>query len=210
MANPDLLKYVTAARAQGTADDAIKTALMGSGWAESDVLAVLGPTTVTPLVPPPPPHSNMWVTFQYILAFITLYVTAVSLGGMLYYMADKIFPDAATASVIYNTIDTYLLKGYIAALIVAFPIFAILFVMVKKEFMAHPEIAGIRSRKVLFYITLVVTFIIMISQVIGVIYDLLGGAVTGQVVSHFIITIIIAGSIFLYLLRSVKTDRQKS
>ncbi len=104
----------------------------------------------------------MWVTFQYILAFITLYVTAVSLGGMLYYMADKIFPDAATASVIYNTIDTYLLKGYIAALIVAFPIFAILFVMVKKEFMAHPEIAGIHSRKVLFYITLVVTFIIMI------------------------------------------------
>lgn len=193
------------ARKQGMGDDAIKASLMQAGWSEKDVMSALITGGVGSVPMPPIAHPGMWVTFQYILLFITLYVSAVALGGLLYAWADKLIPDA-TASM-YGYFENYMTQGYLASLIVAFPIFAWLFIVLKKNVLAHPAIKGIRARQTLFYITMVVTFIIIISYVISVVYGLLSGDVTGRAIAHFVITLGIAGPIFWYLLREVKTDK---
>ena len=210
MANAELESYIKSARAQGLSDDAIKANLVKAGWQERDVLMVLTPSASAPAsIPvPAPTHPGMWVTFQYLLLFITLYVSAVSLGGLLYYWADKLIPDPSGS--IYTAVGTYLLPGYLSALIVAFPIFAILFMVLKRNLIAHPEIKGIRARQTLFYITLVITFIIIMSYVISIIYGLLSGDVTGLAIAHFLITLLIAGPIFWYLLTEVRADRTVS
>jgi hypothetical protein len=203
MQNPELEGYIKAARGQGMADNAIRANLVSAGWAENDVQRAM--SAAAPIVVPAPPtaHPGMWVTFQYILLFITLYVSAVSLGGLLYSFADKLIPDPANPSYLGG----YFLQGYLAAIIVAFPIFATLFIVLKRNVIAHPAVKSIRARQGLFYLTLVVTFIIMMSWVISIVYGLLSGDVTGQVLAHFAVTLLIAGPIFLYLLREVRSDR---
>lgn len=208
MANPELESYIKTARSAGVSDEAIKANLLQAGWSERDVSLVLNNAAQANVPVPPAAHPGMWITFQYLLLFITLYVTAVSLGGLLYYWSDKLIPDAASS--IYDYVGSYLLQGYLSALIVAFPIFAILFIVLKKNLIAHPAIKGIRARQTLFYITLVITFIIIMSYIISIVYGLLSGDVTGRAVAHFLITLIIAGPIFGYLLKEVRSDRTVS
>jgi hypothetical protein len=210
MTNPALGDYVKSARAQGLSDVAIKTNLMEAGWVEQDIVLAMGTNSSTAVPLPPPSHPGMWITFQYILLFITLYMTSISLGGLLYQWADKLIPDTTNAASIYSFVDSYLLQGYLATIIVAFPIFAILFVILRKNLLAHPEIRGVRARQVLFYITLVIAFLIIVSYVISIIYGLLSGDVTGRTVAHFIITLFIAVPIFWYLLSEVRNDRSKA
>jgi hypothetical protein len=208
MANQDLEKYLQTAREQKLSDMEIKSQLVKSGWDEKIVADALTPKAPIISVPPPPaPRFSMWVAFQYIIMFIALYVSATSLGGLLNYAVDKLFPDNA-----YNTFysSKYLINGYIAALIVAFPIFAVLFVVLNKQALQQPFVKQFRARKQLIYFTMVVTFIIMIWHLIATVYSFLNGQTTTSSLGHFGVTLIVAGTIFFYLLFQVKEDRNLS
>src|SRR3989344_29011 len=113
MPNPDLEKYINSAREQKITDSEIREQLVKAGWSESDVTSALSPksTSNINLPPPPVPQFGMWVTFQYILLFICLYVSATSLGGILHRVVDKYLPDNVDR---IDYFGSYLLKGYLA------------------------------------------------------------------------------------------------
>lgn len=205
MVNTDLEKYIQSSRAQGATDDAIKNALVASGWPAADVLEFMAPQQAISLPIPPLPHFGMWVTFKYILLFICLYVSAFGLAIILNEAINTLLPDALDRS--YSFLSGPSIQSSVAGIIVTFPIFAILFVMLRKEIIARPAVRNLRARKKLFYITLVITFIIMISHLISVVYGFLGGTTTLRSLGHFLVTLSVAGSIFIYLLMEIKVDR---
>ena len=213
MAQKDLLDYIKNAREQKASDDAIRSQLLKFGWVEAEVneaMAKKVESDASPLPPPPAPQIGMWISFQYILLFISLYVAASSLAGILNVAVDKNLPDALD-NVLYSysgVINSYLLRGYIAALIVSYPIFVFLFLRLTKNLLAKPFLRGLRARKFLIYLTLVITFIIMLIHVIVIIYNLINGSVTGRSFAHLVVTLLIAGSIFFYLLQDVREDRK--
>lgn len=212
MANPELEKYVKSAREQKVPDEQIRMQLVQSGWAEAEVIEAMVPSSLSvPTLPPPPvPHFGMWVAFQYIILFISLYMSATSFAGILHYAVSKLIPDALDkTSYLGSFYDNYLIRGYLAALIVAFPIFAFLYLLLKKQVLATPAIRNLRARKQLIYITLVGTFLIMFYDVIRTVYDLLSGAVTARSIANFFITVLVAGSIFIYFILEVKGDRKR-
>ena len=93
-----LESYITDARAKNKPNDVIKSALVNAGWPENEVLKALNASPIDPdLAPPPPPpqlaHIGMWTGFLYILFFISLYVLASSIAGLLHNMVDKFLPD---------------------------------------------------------------------------------------------------------------------
>ncbi|HSX57872.1 MAG TPA: DUF5671 domain-containing protein [Candidatus Saccharimonadales bacterium] len=213
MSNKDLEKYIAASREKGLPDSEISEQLVKTGWSEDEVKKTLSnqPAANTNIpVPPPAPRFGMWLTFHYVILFISLYVVSVSEGEILHYLVNNWIPDAAEDVSNYGGYLSTLLRGLLAALIVVYPVFAFLFILAKRQIFKNPTIRNFKVRKVLIYITLVVTFLIMIWKLVEVVYSFLGGEIGTRFFAHFAITFIISGSIFFYLLNEVKEDRKLS
>jgi len=211
MPNIELEKYIKAAQSQGATNEVIKDQLVKSGWAETDVINALTPTSPEGninLPPPPVPHFGMWITFQYIILYISLYMSATALGGILHHGVNQLFQDPLETSRYSSGFENVFLNFYIASIVVGFPIFAFLFIILKRQVEQKPAVRNIKARKILIYITLVGTFLIMIGHLIGTIIGLLGGNLTIQSFAHLGVTFFVAGSIFFYLLNEVREDRK--
>ena len=150
----------------------------------------------------PVSQFGMWVAFLYVILFITLYVSATSLGGILHYAVDQFFKDNLDKVDYFRSIGKVLLTGYQAGLIVAFPIFASLFLFLKNQSIKNPQVKLLRTRKILIYLTLIGAFIIMIVHLIANLIFFLNGSTTIRSLGHLGVTFVIAGSIFIYPISS--------
>lgn len=213
MPNLELEKYIQSARSQGANDESIKSQLINSGWSETIVSEALAPKQSAGeinLPPPPVPHFGMWITFQYIILFISLYTSTTALGGILHHGVNQLFQDPLEVSRYSSGFGNVFLNFYIASILVGFPIFAFLFIALKRQVEQKPAVRNIKARKILIYITLIGTFLIMIGHLIGTLIGFLGGNLTIQSAAHLGVTFIVAGSIFFYLLNEVREDRKTS
>jgi hypothetical protein len=218
--NAALQKYIEAARAKGHKDDRIKDDLTAAGWKASVVEAGLNGED-DDLVPPPPPPGAAAETrptpvvqnlstrgLEYIIMFIALGVTALSLGSLLHSNINNLM---GNGDVSYGPDSTVSMAT--AALVVALPVLAILFLRLKKAEAADPELYHDPSRKRAIQLTLIVTFLIGLGNIIYFVYSLMTGtparstynalgsqATTGPLgnLIHLLITLAIAGGIFAY------------
>ena len=214
MTNNVLDDFVKQAKDQNFSNDEIKSKLLESGWPENDINKALEIPTPSLLIAPKPPQkqgSSMWDAFEHIIMFISLYVTATSVALILHYYVDKFLPGVNNPYSIGSYSDTYgtvVLSGYYSALIVASPVFALLFLRITKKTKTNPETRNLDSRKKLIYATLILTFIIVLCNLSSIIFSLLQGNVTPNFVLHFLVTTSISGVIFIYYLGQVKQDRE--
>jgi len=217
-----LTSYIKNARTQGLSDAEIKANLIAGGWSEDMVNQGLSGKSTLVVPPPPvptPPSSasqpkgslTMWDAFEHILLFISLYVLATSLALTLHYFVDKWFSGIGSDSSSYSWWGGFgevLLRGYLAALIVSFPLFAFLFTLITQRTMRNPALRSLGARKVLIYLTLIGTFIIMLCNVIATVFAFLNGNVTFNFGLHFLVTVGISGYIFAYYVDQVREDRR--
>ena len=153
----------------------------------------------------------MWISFQYVLLFITLWIWSIALGGIWNYAITKYIPDAITKGSSYNFSamrGVIFLPAYLAAIIVAYPFFVALFISLNKHVEVNPGVRNIKTRKFLMYFTMVVNFLYMISQLITTVIGFLSANISTSTIPHLIVNLLIPGSICLYLLREVKEDRK--
>ena len=220
MVSKELDSYIEKLRKNGTDDHVIKQNLIAAGWQENDIDQALNPPT--PPAPPAPsfrdqpmnaqsnPHSapSMWDAFEHILLFISLYVLATAIAFILHYFIDHWFPAVDdTERYIARGFAKTMLRIYNASLIVSYPLFVFFFWRITKRTMEFPALRSLRSRKFLIYLTLVVTFLIMISYIIYTIFSFLEGNITVNFILHLIVTLAVAGSVFGYYLQQVREDR---
>lgn len=213
MAQNSLQEYIAAARGKGVTDDQIRQTLLKTGWKSEDVDRAINPIGEDSTLPVPPPavHFGMWVGFLYVILFISLYVSATSLGGILHSWVDEAIKDNLDAAgAVSQYVGQYLMQYYLASLIVGFPIFAALFLVLKNQTIKNPTVKSLRIRKILIYITLIGTFLIMLGHLILTVYNFLGGSITARASAHFGVTLLVAGSIFVYFLVDVLGDRKQS
>src|SRR5205823_148617 len=97
-------------------------------------------------------------------------------------------------------------RGYLAAIFVSYPLFVILAVILKKQITKQPMVRNFRSRKILIYITLIATFLIMLGEVITSGYNFLAGSFTANAARHVLVTFLITGALFAYFFSEVKND----
>jgi len=214
----ELKTYIEKAREKKLSDEQIKNSLTAAGWQEEQIAEALSQNADLPVPPPPPSvaHVGMWTGFLYILFFISLYVLATAVSGMLNLWVDTAIPtviDNANTNnadffsfFVSNYDSPSVIRGYIAAIIVSFPIFIALALTLKKQLATNPVVKNLRSRKILIYITLVGTFLILLGNVIATCYDFLSGTVTGNGLGHLVVTFLVVGAIFGYFIGEVKDD----
>ncbi|HEY6736247.1 MAG TPA: DUF5671 domain-containing protein [Candidatus Saccharimonadia bacterium] len=229
--NEALEKYLRAARHKGHSDDRVRTDLLAAGWDAAAVDAALG-AKADDLVPPPPPPPGAAAPaatapaapksgdlvrvvpyrstagLEYLILFISLWVAAMALAAVLHGLVDTAY---STSDSFYEGVNTLAS----AALIVSFPIFAWLFLRLKKQELHNPDIRRDISRKNAVQLTLIVTFLIGLGKTIFYIYQLLnlgnadvsGGHTYLTETLHTLITVGISGGIFWYYWRD---DHKKS
>ena len=159
----------------------------------------------------------MWFFFKFFFFFFSLYVFASSVALLLHLFIDTwvrgVSPSGfgsllTVSSGSKSALYSYISRGYLASIIVSYPLFAWLFLQVTKKTLSNPALRQLTSRKQLIYLTLIVTFIITLINVISLVYGFLSGNVNLNFILHFIVTTGISLIIFIYYLHQVKEDRQ--
>lgn len=210
----EIYDFVNKSRQKGKSDDLIRQQLISAGWPEKEIEAAINDDIPVPVPHPSQPAQNQQVQvantnpvavvenlstrgIEYKIMFFALWISAIAFGGLVHDMID-----ALTQAENYPHVG-----GLIAAtaIIVCFPIFAYLFLRLKKAEIIEPEIRKDQSRRKAVQSTLIFSFIIGVINVIAMVYIMMsGGEAIGDEVDtvalfmHTLVTVAICGGIFMY------------
>lgn len=141
--------------------------------------------------------------FVYLLSYATLVIFSVGLNFLLKAITNRFIPDALERYSFLENDSTVI--GFLAAVIIAFPIFVYLNFLANKMLgsgrMRHDS--GVRTW--LLYLTLVVVILIIIWQVIALFISYLNGVLVARFAVHTLITLVIAAAILGYQWWHLKT-----
>jgi Domain of unknown function (DUF5671) len=203
-----LTGFVREALARGIPRAEVEGALRGAGWAPEQVADALGSFADVSFpvpVPTPRPYTSAREAFLYLVLFFSLYTVAYHLASLGFDIIDRLLPDPAKP-----------LSGYwaqsvrfsVSALVVAFPVFAWLALVIGRAMRKDPTKRASRVRKWLTYLTLVVAALALMCDVIALVYNVLGGEATARFVLKVVVVGAIGGTVFCYYLWDLRREDQ--
>jgi len=208
----ELRRFVKDALDRGCSRDETREALLGAGWREDQVDAALDSFADVPFpipVPKPRPYLSAREAFIYLVLFTTLYLTAFNLGRLIFQFINLGFPDAAA---VYETTEAAreAIRFSIASIVIAFPIFMWLSVLVSRSIKRDPDKRASKVRKWLTYMTLFVAAAVIIGDLTALVYSFLGGELTLRFVLKALTVGGIAGGVFGYYLVDLRKEEAES
>ena len=208
--NQDLVAFVKEGLQRGLARGDIEAVLLRAGWPPEQVrraLAGFADFEFAIPVPRPIPTVSAREAFMYVLMFATLFVSAYSLGDLLFDIIDRRFPDPVSSRAEAFTLQS--IRWALSALIVAFPIFLWMAWLIARLVRADSTKRASRIRRRLTYITLFIAACVLIGDVITVVYSFLGGELTTRFVLKVFTVGAIAGTAFGYYLSDLRVEEKE-
>jgi hypothetical protein len=149
---------------------------------------------------PPQAAKNF---FLYFLNFALLYTVAINFGGALFAFIDRTFP------LVGNTMfDPGALRFFMASLIIGTPIFLLLTRKIYLDALKDESLKHSGIRRWLTYITLIVTSLTGIGDLIALVVNLLNGETTPRFLLKVLTILVIAGGVFFYYLKDIQSLKQ--
>ena len=210
--NIDLQLFVKEALAKGLERSAIERVLREAGWQADEVRTALQ-TYATIDFPLPVPrritHVSAREAFLYLVLFMTLAISAISLGTVVFQLINRWLPDPLAYDG-YMTAVNETLRSATAALIVAFPVFLFISRLTMRAIDENPDLRLSRPRTTITYLALFFASAVIIGSLITLVTNVLGGELTTRFVLKTLTVLAIAGSIFGYYLNDLKRAEQIS
>ena len=209
--NEELLSFVKEALTRGTPRNAIKDTLLEAGWHVDQVesaLAAYARSDFPIPVPVPKPYLSAREAFIYLVLFTTLYLTTFNLGRLIFQFANLAFPDPAA---MHDFADSAreAIRFSVASLVIAFPIFLYLSLLIGRSIKRDPSKRASKVRKWLTYMTLFVAAAVIIGDLTALVYNFLGGELSLRFALKVITVAAIAGGIFGYYLWDLRKEEQE-
>lgn len=204
----DLELFVRDALLRGQSRPAIDAALAQAGWTPEQTRGVLAAyADVDFPVPVPRPRASLSAreAFAYLVMFATLYFGAWNLGSLLFDLVDRTWPDPAMTGYAFRASDSSI-RWSMAALIIAFPVFAGVARRVARDVARHPIKRLSPVRRWLTYLTLFIAATALIGDTTTLVYNLLGGELTLRFVLKVLVVAFIAGGVFGYYLWDLRRE----
>jgi len=134
---------------------------------------------------------------------ITLYGTIISFIALSFGIINKLFVDPSD---MYYSVVSYTsgIRLSISWLVVVFPIFLILSHYMKKIFLANPELRDLWIRKWLIYLTLFLSSITFVVDLILTVNKFLEGDLSSKFFAKAVVVFLVAGLTFYYYFRELR------
>lgn len=143
--------------------------------------------------------------FMYLLALITLVVSAVSFGIVLFQLINVRFPDILQdAGFAQPSYALGSLRAALAMLVVVFPVFIWVSRFLKRDVLANPEKREFRVRRWMLYLTVFAAALVLIGDVVAIVRNYLEGELTLRFLLKVVAVFFIAGSVFQYYRNELK------
>lgn len=145
--------------------------------------------------------------FLHILGIITLYISAGSLIALVFQYINVIFPDPLNPYHYQSVAGS--VRWSMAALIIVFPIYSLTSWLLNKDYQASPEKRELKIRKWLVYFTLFLAAVIIITDLVTLVYNFLGGDLTARFLLKVLTVLAVAGTVFGYYLWDLRRALSK-
>jgi hypothetical protein len=208
--NPELQLFVRDSLSKGKTRKDVATVLRKAGWQDDEVknaLAAYADVDFPIPVPKRKPYLSAREAFLYLVLFLTLYISAVSFGSLVFDFINLWLPDALQGPY-FNNSDS--IRIGTASLVIAFPIYLWISWLLAKAIKRDPDKRGSKVRKWLTYITLFITAGVIIGDLISLVYNLLGGELTLRFILKTITVGVIAGTVFGYYLWDLRQEEKET
>lgn len=154
-----------------------------------------------------PTKSSPRDVFLHLLGIVTLYISAVSFGTLLFQYVNRFFPDALVD--MYSS-PSGSIRWAIASLLIVFPVYVWLSWFLQRDVVAYPEKRELKVRKWLLYFTLFLAAIVIIIDLVVLIYNFLGGELSMRFVLKILSVLFIAAAVFGYYLWNLRSNEMAS
>jgi hypothetical protein len=205
----EIRDFVKDALAAGKNRADISAVLGQSGWRDDEIRNALDAFADVPFgipVPKRKPYMSAQEAFMYLLLFLTLYVSAVSLGTVCFQLVNAWLPDPVD---IYRTMfQSNAIREGVSAIIIAYPLYLLLSFLLRRAIARDPEKRNSKIRKWLTYITLFIASGVIIGDLISLVFNLLQGELTLRFILKIFVIAAIAGAIFGYYLWEIREDEK--
>ena len=141
------------------------------------------------------PKSTPKDVFNHLLGFVALYASAVMMITLLFQYVNIWFPDQLNN---YYSSVLDIIRYSASFLVVMYPVYVLMSWLIDREFTQDPSLREIRVRKWLIYLTLFVSALTGIGDIITLVYNLLGGEFTIRFFLKVLIVLLVAGGVFLF------------
>lgn len=144
-------------------------------------------------------------TFLYLLSLVTLVMTTLAVGNVLFELINKFIADPL--STYTNAIDPTAMKMAIATLIIASPIYFFTTRVVMKSLTAGVLDKEATPRRWLSYLIILVSSFVMLGFLISVLFSFMDGELTLRFVLKALVALLLAGGIFGFYFYDVRRDQ---
>lgn len=205
----ELARFVREALSNSRSRPEIDAALRDAGWStkeRTDALSTYADTDFVPPVPRPRPYVSAKDAFMYGLLFVALGASAIALNGLFFSLISLWLPKGTSAYEYKGALDG--IRMATATLVFTAPLFLWLTYLTGK---AIGKDAGKRRsaiRKILIYLTLFITALVVISDLVTLVYYLLRGDTTLRFLLKALSVGAISGAIFAYYLKDATMDER--
>jgi hypothetical protein len=203
-------EFVKEALQRGESRESIRKVLLKAGWQTDEVSNALDAYADIPFVVPVPkrkPYVSAQEAFMYLVLFMTLYISAVSFGTLLFQFINQWLPDSLESMYTYRI---SIIRQATASLIIAYPIFLWVTYKLRSAINTDPEKRSSKIRKWLTYITLFIAAGVIIGDLIALVFNFLNGDFTLRFALKVLTVGGIAGLIFGYYLWDMKRDHESA
>jgi hypothetical protein len=207
--NEEVTAFLKEGLERGMPRAQLEEALLDTGWPRDQVRGALsGFADVTfPIpVPRPKPYLSAREAFVYLVLFVTMYVSAFSLGSLVFEFINTAFPDPAIDPAVAREMGREAMRLSLSLLIVTFPVFAFVSWRNDRSIRDDPNRRLSKVRRWLTYLTLFVGACTLIGVVTSIVYNLLGGEMTTRFILRVLTVGGITGSLFGYFLRDIRNE----
>lgn len=147
------------------------------------------------------PKSTPKDVFSHLLAFVALYASAVTLMTLLFQYINIWFPDPFNY---YYTSVLNTIRYSASFLVVMYPVYLGMSWLINRDFVQDPARREIRVRKWLIYLTLFVSALTVIGDLITLIYNFLGGDFTVKFFLKVLVVLVVASAVFGYYILELR------
>jgi Domain of unknown function (DUF5671) len=204
-----LSRFIDEAIEKGLDRPTVFLMLRATGWKEREIAAAIAERELGVLIPERAGAGSARDAFLHLVAFTALYAWVVSLIYLLFTYIEFWFPDPATR-VSGHAEDAALsgIRAGLATIVVAYPVFLLVWWYLLREVRAFPEKAKSGVRRWLSFLSLFVGAVTLMSDVICTVYYLVEGDLTIRFLLKVLALFVATGGAFLYLALVLRSESE--